>query len=153
VFKETPLLTDITRENIAKKYRFEKVLGEGAYGKVKVASLRANPSKKFAIKSIPRSLFSKNKDGSLVLKKQKSSKNSPIQHADLNYSEYNMQKQQIPEGDPEREEDREDDLARLQLVERKDTDGSETRQFIFSLLQQEIQVVMGMEHPNIVKFH
>lgn len=53
-FKESPLLTEITREFIAKKYRFEKVLGEGAQGKVKVASLRADPSKKFAIKSIPR---------------------------------------------------------------------------------------------------
>lgn len=30
---------------------------------------------------------------------------------------------------------------------------TEVRQFMCELLQQEIQVVMGMEHPNIVKFH
>ena len=59
VFKSNLLLTEITREYIAKKYRFEKVLGEGAFGKVKVASLRADASKKFAIKSIPRSIFTK----------------------------------------------------------------------------------------------
>lgn len=35
------------------------MLGEGAFGKVKVASLRADESKKFAIKSIPRSFFTK----------------------------------------------------------------------------------------------
>lgn len=61
-FKESPDLTEITREQITKKYRFEKVLGEGAQGKVKVASLRADKSKKFAIKSIPRHFFTKEED-------------------------------------------------------------------------------------------
>ena len=39
------------------RYKFEKTLGDGAYGKVKVASLHENPSKKFAVKSIPRSII------------------------------------------------------------------------------------------------
>ena len=59
MFKESPLLTEIHMEKIAKMYRFEKVLGEGAQGKVKVASLRADETKKFAIKSIQRSFFTK----------------------------------------------------------------------------------------------
>lgn len=50
-------LENITRANIRDRYKFEKTLGEGAFGKVKVASLIQNPSKKFAIKSIPRSLI------------------------------------------------------------------------------------------------
>lgn len=49
----------MTREAISARYRFEKPLGEGAFGKVKVASLIADNTKKFAIKSIPRHLFSK----------------------------------------------------------------------------------------------
>ena len=32
-------------------------MGEGAFGKVKIASLHENPGKKFAIKSIPRELM------------------------------------------------------------------------------------------------
>ena len=44
-------------ENIQFSYRFEKTLGEGAFGKVKVACLRDAPHLKFAIKSIPRDLF------------------------------------------------------------------------------------------------
>jgi serine/threonine protein kinase len=39
------------------RYNFEKTLGEGAFGKVKVASLVDDPKKKFAIKSIPRRLI------------------------------------------------------------------------------------------------
>lgn len=49
----------IVREGIHKKYKFEKTLGEGSFGKVKVASLWSDPSKKFAIKSIPREFFDK----------------------------------------------------------------------------------------------
>ena len=49
----------MTREAVATRYRFEKPLGEGAFGKVKVASLIADNTKKFAIKSIPRHLFAK----------------------------------------------------------------------------------------------
>ena len=52
-------MSDLSMELIHKTFRFEKVLGEGAYGKVKVASLRADNSKKYAIKSIPRDLFNK----------------------------------------------------------------------------------------------
>lgn len=47
------------REHIQTRYKFGKTLGEGAYGKVKVASLHENPKKEFAIKSIPRSLIDK----------------------------------------------------------------------------------------------
>lgn len=91
----------ITREVIGVKYRFEKPLGEGAFGKVKVASFIADNTKKFAVKSIPRSLFC-----------QKTvEENGETQNYDLDEE---------------------------QMVE---------------LLEQEIQVVMGMDHPNIVKFY
>lgn len=50
-------LETIVRENIQINYKFEKTLGEGAYGKVKTASLRYNDKKKFAIKSIPREIL------------------------------------------------------------------------------------------------
>jgi hypothetical protein len=39
---------------------FGKTLGEGAFGKVKVAHLHENKKKKFAIKSIPREILDKN---------------------------------------------------------------------------------------------
>ena len=58
-FKRTGELGIMIREAISARYRFEKPLGEGAFGKVKVASLIADHSKKFAIKSIPRELFAK----------------------------------------------------------------------------------------------
>ena len=57
-------LGQIVMESIHKRYRFEKTLGEGAFGKVKVASLLANPEKKYAIKSIPRELIQKPKPNS-----------------------------------------------------------------------------------------
>ena len=58
-------LGDIVRGNIQGRYKFSKTLGEGAFGKVKLASLRHNPSKKYAIKSIPRELIHKiDKEGS-----------------------------------------------------------------------------------------
>ena len=47
----------IVRENIQLRYKFEKTLGEGAFGKVKIASLHSDPTRKFAIKSIPRHLM------------------------------------------------------------------------------------------------
>ena len=47
----------IVRENIKMRYQFEKTLGEGAFGKVKIASLHSDPTRKFAIKSIPRHLM------------------------------------------------------------------------------------------------
>ena len=50
-------LSKIVRENIQIRYKFEKTLGEGAFGKVKQACLKENSSKKFAIKSIPRELL------------------------------------------------------------------------------------------------
>ena len=50
-------LSKIVRENIQTRYKFEKTLGEGAFGKVKQACLIENSSKKFAIKSIPRELL------------------------------------------------------------------------------------------------
>ena len=39
------------------RFVFEKMIGEGAFGKVNIASLRSNPTKKFAIKSIPRDIL------------------------------------------------------------------------------------------------
>ena len=44
-------------EKIQDTYKFGKHLGKGAYGQVKVAYLRSNPKKKFAIKSVYRSSF------------------------------------------------------------------------------------------------
>lgn len=59
--KSTPLdkisLEQIVRENIQVRYVFEKMIGEGAFGKVNIACLRSNPTKKFAIKSIPRDIL------------------------------------------------------------------------------------------------
>lgn len=46
-------------ENIQNRYVFEKCIGEGAFGKVNIASLKVAPDKKYAIKSIPRELFEK----------------------------------------------------------------------------------------------
>ena len=53
-------LSTIVSENIQIRYFFEKTLGEGAFGKVKIASLHENRNKKFAIKSIPRDMLDKN---------------------------------------------------------------------------------------------
>ena len=89
------------REAVSTRYRFEKPLGEGAFGKVKVASLIADNTKKFAIKSIPRHLFAK----------------------------------RVVEG------------------QEKQEDEEEMEQMMIDLLESEIQVVMGMDHPNIVKFY
>ena len=50
---------EIVTESIKKQYKFGKILGEGAFGKVKQATLLADPSKVFAIKSIPRGLIDK----------------------------------------------------------------------------------------------
>ena len=47
-------LNQIHKMRIQNHYKFEKKLGEGAFGKVHVASLLQNPNKKFAIKSIQR---------------------------------------------------------------------------------------------------
>ena len=55
-------LSTIVSENIQIRYFFEKTLGEGAFGKVKIASLHENRNKKFAIKSIPRDMLDKNFD-------------------------------------------------------------------------------------------
>lgn len=53
--KKIPL-NYIVKENIQNRYRFLNTLGEGTFGKVKVACLISNPSKKYAIKSIPRDM-------------------------------------------------------------------------------------------------
>jgi len=41
------------------KYHVLHPIGEGAFGKVKIASLHENRKKKFAIKSIPRDMLEK----------------------------------------------------------------------------------------------
>jgi len=41
------------------KYKFVKLLGEGAFGKVHLATLNVDPKKKFAIKSILRETFNR----------------------------------------------------------------------------------------------
>jgi serine/threonine protein kinase len=50
-------LETITREHVTSRYEFQKTLGEGAFGKVKVAALKQNKNKLFAIKSIPREMI------------------------------------------------------------------------------------------------
>ena len=60
--KDTSVLSTVSlgtmvRDNIQNKFKFEKTLGEGAFGKVKTASLRDDPTKKFAIKSMERKFF------------------------------------------------------------------------------------------------
>lgn len=59
MFKRQHSVKFIVKEDIKQKYFFEKILGEGAFGKVKVASIIGDPSRKFAIKSIPRHLLDK----------------------------------------------------------------------------------------------
>ena len=56
LFKNTSV-KDIVTENIKYQYKFGKILGEGAFGKVKKATLLADASKVYAIKSIPRHLL------------------------------------------------------------------------------------------------
>ena len=56
-------LNRIVGENVQMRYNFEKTLGEGAFGKVKIASLIDNPDKKFAIKSIPRKFLDEGTKG------------------------------------------------------------------------------------------
>ena len=91
----------IVRENIQLRFKFEKTLGEGAFGKVKIGSLHSDPSRKFAIKSIPRHLM----DECCGEKGEAS--------GDLDINEQVMQ----------------------------------------NLLNSEIQIVLEMDHPNIVKFY
>ena len=57
--KKRVSVKEIVQESIKSLYKFEKILGEGAFGKVKSAHLLTDPSKKFAIKSIPRHLMDK----------------------------------------------------------------------------------------------
>ena len=55
--KRKMTIDSLVCENIQVRYTFEKLIGEGAFGKVNIASLKAAPDKKYAIKSIPRELF------------------------------------------------------------------------------------------------
>ena len=103
--RKTTGVKDIIKEDIKQKYKFEKILGEGAFGKVKMASIIGDPDRKFAIKSIPRHLLDKHCKCSNV---------EVIQKAD------------------EMEVDK-DAMAKL--------------------LNQEIDIVLRMDHPNIVKFY
>ena len=97
---KTVSVKDIVTENIKMQYKFGKILGEGAYGKVKLATLLADPTKVFAIKSIPRNLMEK--------------------HNDIDSS---------------------GELSQM------------NRDHMATLLNQEINVVLKMDHPNIVKFY
>lgn len=67
-------IKEIVTENIKQQYKFGKILGEGAFGKVKKATLLADPTKVFAIKSIPRHLMDKDhKNGSDLPQSEKES--------------------------------------------------------------------------------
>lgn len=98
--KKRVSVKEIVQESIKSLYKFEKILGEGAFGKVKSAHLLTDPSKKFAIKSIPRHLMDK----------------------ELNQNT----------------DDGEEEIDRAAMAK---------------LLNQEINIVLHMDHPNIVKFY
>ena len=53
----TVSIGDMVQEKIQEKYTFEKLIGEGAFGSVRIAHLKADKSKKFAIKSMKRCKF------------------------------------------------------------------------------------------------
>lgn len=50
-------LGEMIQEKIHNKYTLGKLIGEGAYGSVRVAHLTSDPSKLFAIKSMKRCKF------------------------------------------------------------------------------------------------
>ena len=52
--RNNSLLDNIMREDIRLVYTFEKRLGSGAFGTVRMAYKQVNPGKKFAIKSMKR---------------------------------------------------------------------------------------------------
>ena len=104
-------LNYIVKDNIQHRYRFLNTLGEGSFGKVKVACLIDNPSKKYAIKSIPRDIV-----------------------------DYHGKERQVEMSNVFSDE------------ESKDFDEYDEEQ-IQDMLEAELQVLMNMDHPNIVKFY
>lgn len=89
-------------------------MGEGAFGKVKIASLHENRKKKFAIKSISREILDKHFDR--------------IHDSFGNLDESHSSSSQ--------DEEQENDFKHMQ-----------------QLIEQEILILLKMDHPSIVKFH
>ena len=54
---KTVSIGEMIREKIQYRYTLGKLIGEGAYGSVRVATLISDPSKMFAIKSLKRCKF------------------------------------------------------------------------------------------------
>lgn len=56
LFLETSMMDDvgISGENVYKHYAFGKLLGSGNFGNVKMAFLRRDKSKVYAVKTIPK---------------------------------------------------------------------------------------------------
>ena len=57
----TSMLKRISREDVRLIYKFERLIGEGSFGTVRVAHKTNNPDKKFAIKSILREKIEKSR--------------------------------------------------------------------------------------------
>ena len=53
----------ISREDVRLTYKFGSLLGEGSFGTVRLAHKTSNPEKKFAIKSILRTIVEQSKTG------------------------------------------------------------------------------------------
>ena len=60
-------IKNLAKDVITNRYQFEKPLGEGGFGSVKVASLKKDPSKKYAIKSIKKEEFKSASEMRMVL--------------------------------------------------------------------------------------
>ena len=93
-------LDTLVAENVQVRYKFEKQIGEGAFGQVKIATLRENPNKKFAIKSIPRQM-----------------------------------------------------MKSLDAILSNETEETENMDNYMENIESELQVIMSLDHPNIIKLH
>lgn len=60
-------IKNLAKDVITERYNFEKPLGEGGFGSVKVASLKKDPRKKYAIKSIKKEEFRSASEMRMVL--------------------------------------------------------------------------------------
>ena len=60
-------MATLAKDDVRIRYNFEKAIGEGGFGSVKIGSLKKDPSKKFAIKSIKREDFKSASEMRIVL--------------------------------------------------------------------------------------
>jgi len=60
-------MANMAKDDIRKRYTFEKPIGEGGFGAVKIAHLKKDSTKKYAIKSIKRAEFRSASEMRIVL--------------------------------------------------------------------------------------